>query len=215
MHSAKCGLHWYQIWQVFGPWAGTYGANGQMKMTFHNYKSRQFHRMWNREHQSSSFRNMLSAIFHLPFRLPVCHLQCHFTIICRSSMIIPPPAKRSEEWKACGYLQPSFYIVWTQALHTLHQWISTFHQIVLLYANSLWNDILKYILGTISVIILTKSSRRNISIKTIITKIMHYFPWALTWLSRCDISLWMISQEAIYDALRQCGNDFQHCIMAS
>ena len=35
----KCCL----IWQVFGPWASPYGANGQIIMTLHNYKSRQVH----------------------------------------------------------------------------------------------------------------------------------------------------------------------------
>ena len=35
--SAKSGPNLWQIWQVFGPWASPYGANGQMTMTVHNY----------------------------------------------------------------------------------------------------------------------------------------------------------------------------------
>ena len=34
--SAKSGPNLCQIWQVFGPLACPYGANGQMKMTVHN-----------------------------------------------------------------------------------------------------------------------------------------------------------------------------------
>ena len=39
----KCCL----IWQVFGPWASPYGANGQITMTLHNYRSRQVHETLN------------------------------------------------------------------------------------------------------------------------------------------------------------------------
>ena len=46
MHSAKSGPKLCQIWQVFGPWASPYGANGHMTMTVHNYRPRQFHRTW-------------------------------------------------------------------------------------------------------------------------------------------------------------------------
>ena len=53
----KCCL----IWQVFGPWANPYGANGQITMTVHNYKSRQVHETLNGVHPSSSFRDMRSA----------------------------------------------------------------------------------------------------------------------------------------------------------
>ena len=31
----------HRIWQFFGPWASPYGANGQITMTVHNYRSRQ------------------------------------------------------------------------------------------------------------------------------------------------------------------------------
>ena len=34
--SAKSGPNLCQIWQVFGPWASPYGANGQMTMPVHN-----------------------------------------------------------------------------------------------------------------------------------------------------------------------------------
>ena len=61
MRSAKSGSNLWQIWQVFGPWASPYGANGQMSMTVHNYRPRQFHRTWNGENPSSGYRDMGSA----------------------------------------------------------------------------------------------------------------------------------------------------------
>ena len=36
-HSVKSGSNLWQIWQVFGPWASLYGANGQMSTAVHNY----------------------------------------------------------------------------------------------------------------------------------------------------------------------------------
>ena len=36
MRSAKSGPNLWQIWQVFGPWASPYRANGQMTMAVHN-----------------------------------------------------------------------------------------------------------------------------------------------------------------------------------
>ena len=53
----KCCL----IWQLFGPWASPYGENGQITMTLHNYRSRQFHRTSNRENPWSGYRDMDSA----------------------------------------------------------------------------------------------------------------------------------------------------------
>ena len=47
IRSAKSGPNLWQNWQVFGPWASPYGANGQMTMTVHNYRPRQFHRTSN------------------------------------------------------------------------------------------------------------------------------------------------------------------------
>ena len=61
MRSAKSGPNLWQIWQVFGPWASPYGANGQMTMTVHNYRPRQFHRTSNGENPSSGYRDMGSA----------------------------------------------------------------------------------------------------------------------------------------------------------
>ena len=61
MRSAKSGSNLWQIWQVFGPWASPYGANGQMSMTVHNYRPRQFHRTSNRENPSSGYRDMGST----------------------------------------------------------------------------------------------------------------------------------------------------------
>ena len=61
MRSAKSGSNLWQIWQVFGPWASPYGANGKMSMTVHNYRPRQFHRTSNGENPSSGYRDMGSA----------------------------------------------------------------------------------------------------------------------------------------------------------
>ena len=61
MRSAKSGPNLWQIWQVFGPWASPYWANGQMSMTVHNYRPRQFHRTSNGENPSSGYRDMGSA----------------------------------------------------------------------------------------------------------------------------------------------------------
>ena len=61
MRSAKSGPNLYQIWQVFGPWASPFGANGQMTMTVHNYRPRQFYRTSNGENPSSGYRDMGSA----------------------------------------------------------------------------------------------------------------------------------------------------------
>ena len=61
MRSAKSGPNLWQIWQVFGPWARPYGANGHMTMTVHTYRPRQFHRTSNGENPSSGYRDMGSA----------------------------------------------------------------------------------------------------------------------------------------------------------
>ena len=61
MRSAKSGSNLWQIWQVFGPWASPYGANGHMTMTVHTYRPRQFHRTSNGENPSSGYRDMGSA----------------------------------------------------------------------------------------------------------------------------------------------------------
>ena len=61
MRSAKSRPNLWQVLQVFGPWASPYGANGQMSMTVHNYRSRQFHRTSNGENPSSGYRDMGSA----------------------------------------------------------------------------------------------------------------------------------------------------------
>ena len=53
----KCCL----IWQVFGPWASPYGANGQITMTVHNYRSRQVHKTLNGVNPSSRFKDLRSA----------------------------------------------------------------------------------------------------------------------------------------------------------
>ena len=54
---AKC----CQLLQVFGQWASPYGANGQITMTLHNYRFRQFHRTSSEENSSSGYREMGSG----------------------------------------------------------------------------------------------------------------------------------------------------------
>ena len=44
-----------------GQWAIPYGANGQITMTVHNYKSRQVHKTLNGLNPSSGFRDQRSA----------------------------------------------------------------------------------------------------------------------------------------------------------
>ena len=61
MRSAKSGPNLWQIWQIFGPWASPYGANGHMTITVHTYRPRQFHRTSNGENPSSGYRDMGSA----------------------------------------------------------------------------------------------------------------------------------------------------------
>ena len=61
VRSAKSGHNLWQIWQVFGPWASPYGANGHMTMTVHTYRPRQYHRTSNGENPSSGYRDMGSA----------------------------------------------------------------------------------------------------------------------------------------------------------
>ena len=56
MRSAKSGPNLWEICQVFVPW-----ANGQITMTVHNYRPRQFHRSLNGENPSSGYRDMGSA----------------------------------------------------------------------------------------------------------------------------------------------------------
>ena len=70
MRSAKSWPNFCQIWRVFGPWASPYGANGQLTMTGHNYRPRQFHRTSNGENPSSSYRDMGSASLAAAARPP-------------------------------------------------------------------------------------------------------------------------------------------------
>ena len=61
MRSAKSGPNSWHIWQVFGPCASPYGANGQLTMTVHSYRPRQFHRTSSGENPSCGYRDMGSA----------------------------------------------------------------------------------------------------------------------------------------------------------
>ena len=59
--SAKSGPNLCQIWQIFGPWASAYEANGQMIITVHSYRHRKFHRTSNGESSSSGYRDFGSG----------------------------------------------------------------------------------------------------------------------------------------------------------
>ena len=61
MRSAKSEPNLWQIWQVSGPYTSPYGANGQITITVHSYRTRQFHRTSNGENPSSGYRDMGSA----------------------------------------------------------------------------------------------------------------------------------------------------------
>ena len=61
MGSAKSDPSAASFDKFFGPGASPYGANGQITMTLHNYRSRQVHETLNGVNPSSSFRDMHSA----------------------------------------------------------------------------------------------------------------------------------------------------------
>ena len=71
MRSANSGPNLWHVWQVFGPWASPYGANGYITMTVHNYRHIQFHRTSNGENPSTGYRDMGSANLAAA-RLPAC-----------------------------------------------------------------------------------------------------------------------------------------------
>ena len=71
MRSAKSGPNLWHIWQVFGPWASPYGANGQMIMTVHNHRPRQFHRTSNGENPSTVTEIWVPQVWQPPARPPV------------------------------------------------------------------------------------------------------------------------------------------------
>ena len=68
MRSTKSGPNMWQIWQVFGPWASSYGANGQLTMAVRNYMPRQFHRPSNGEKPSSGYSDMVPHFWQPPAR---------------------------------------------------------------------------------------------------------------------------------------------------
>ena len=70
IRSAKSGPNLCQIWQVFGPWANPYGANGQMTMTVHNYRPRQFHRTLNGETRQAVTEIWVPQVWQPPTRPP-------------------------------------------------------------------------------------------------------------------------------------------------
>ena len=52
---------WPKCCLIFGPSASPYGANGQITITLHNYRSRQVHETLNGANSSSGLRDMRSA----------------------------------------------------------------------------------------------------------------------------------------------------------
>ena len=121
MRSAKSGPNLCQIWQVFGPWASPYGANGQMTMTVHNYRPRQFHRTSNGENPLRGYRDMGSAslaaarpaarppartVTTIPLQPGGLRGKKLFKQKKRDSMLIPPlrrfGAWYENNWKKCS-----------------------------------------------------------------------------------------------------------------
>ena len=98
MRSAKSGPNLWQIWQVFGPWASPYGANGHMTITVHTYRLRQFHRTSNGENPSSGYRDMGSASL-AAIRL-AAHLNAHPPTRTVTTLPLQPGGLRGK--KACG-----------------------------------------------------------------------------------------------------------------
>ena len=97
MRSAKSGPNLWQIWQVFGPWASPYGANGQITMTVHNYRPRQFHRTSNGENPSSGYRDMGSA--SLAAARPPARPPTHPPARPPAHPPARPPARPPEPWR--------------------------------------------------------------------------------------------------------------------
>ena len=84
MRSAKSGPNLWQIWRVFGPWASPYGANGQMTMTVHTYRPRQFHRTLNGENPLS----IISIIWdHGSMTLLAKHTKIIFFCFCLKKFV--------------------------------------------------------------------------------------------------------------------------------
>ena len=96
MHSAKSAPNLWQIWQVFGPWASPYGANGQMTMTVHNYRPRQIHRTLNGENPSSCYRDMGSA--SLAATSPAGHPHTHPPARTVTTIPLQPRGLRGNKW---------------------------------------------------------------------------------------------------------------------
>ena len=98
MRSAKSGPNLWQIWQVFGPWASPYGANGRMSMIVHNYRPRQFQRTSNGENPSCGYRDMGST--SLAAARPTARPPA------RTVTTIPfqPGGLRGKKWKVCHRL---------------------------------------------------------------------------------------------------------------
>ena len=101
---ALCNVwtHLWQIWQVFGPWTSPYGANGQMAMTVHNYRPRQFHRTSNGENPSSGYTKIWVPQVWQPLAHP----------LARTVMTIPlQPGLRGKNWK---HRQHVSHFVWCE-----------------------------------------------------------------------------------------------------
>ena len=114
MRFTKTVPNLLQLWQVFGPWASPYVANGQLTMTVYNYRPRKFHRTLNGENPSCRYRDMVSASLAAP------HPDRDDNT---------PPARRAEGWKKMSRSWPRsnlrhsvqliylFFVLW-QAIYS-------------------------------------------------------------------------------------------------
>ena len=70
----------------FGPWASPCGANGQIIMMLHSYRSRKFHGILNGQNLSSSFRDSILQNLDLSHTRPYASpKQCNNTPLARSA----------------------------------------------------------------------------------------------------------------------------------
>ena len=118
MRSAKSGPNLWQIWQVFGPWASPYGANGQMSITVHNYRPRQFHRTSNGENPSSGYRDMGSA--SLAAARPTARPPARPPARTVTTIPLQPGGLRGKKYMIKYIMQFHFILrIWTYSFHPL------------------------------------------------------------------------------------------------
>ena len=119
MRSAKSGPNLWQIWQVFGPWASPYRANGHMNITVHTYRPRQFHRTSNGENPSSGYRDMGSA--SLAAARPAARPPARPPARTVTTIPLQPGGLRGK--KSIRWSQ------WTQSALSMMTWDQRFHHV--------------------------------------------------------------------------------------